>query len=152
MKAIRNPKDFWSGILFLVIGLAFLVVAQDYAFGTARRMGPSFFPTVLSVILAVIGVVTIVRSFLTDGEKIQGFALKGLILITLGSIIFGVVIRGAGMIAGVALITLITAYGSVKFHWRTAIIMAVVLAAFCAVVFVYALGLPIPIIGPWIGG
>lgn len=152
MKAIRNPKDFWSGMLFLVIGLAFLYVSQDYAFGTARRMGPSFFPTALSVILSLIGVATIIRSFLEDGEKIQGFALKGLIMITVGSIVFGIVVRGAGIVAGVALITLITAYASVKFHWRTAIIMAVVLAAFCAVVFVYALGLPIPIIGPWIGG
>jgi len=149
---IRNPKDFWSGILFLALGLGFLWVGQDYAFGTARRMGPAFFPTVLAAILCVIGLVVVVKSFLTPGQPITGFALKGLVMVTLGCIAFAVLIRGAGLAAAVAVITLVSALASVHFKARNVIIMMIVLAGFCSLVFVKALGLPIPIIGAWLGG
>ncbi|WP_430398302.1 tripartite tricarboxylate transporter TctB family protein [Ferrovibrio sp.] len=149
---IRNPKDFWSGALFLALGLGFLIIGQDYSFGTARRMGPAFFPTVLAAILCVIGVAVIVRGLLTRGEPITGFALKGLVLVTVSCIAFAVTVRGAGLVASVALLTLISAIASVHFKLKATIIMMVVLGAFCALVFVKALGLPIPILGPWLGG
>ena len=58
--SIRNPKDFWAGLLYVVLGLAAVYIAQDYEMGTATRMGPGYFPTLLGGFLALIGVVSLV--------------------------------------------------------------------------------------------
>ena len=65
---ITNGKDFWAGVMFIAFGLAFMVVAQNYAMGTSVRMGPAYFPTVLGGILAVLGGVVLFRAFVS---KIQ---------------------------------------------------------------------------------
>lgn len=149
---IRNPKDFWSGLLFLVVGLGFLWVGQDYSFGTARRMGPAFFPTLLSGALCLIGAVVMLRGFITQADRISGFAGKGLVLITIACVIFGMLVRQGGLAVSVALLVLVSAIASVHFKVKNTVIMMLVLALFCALVFVKGLGLPIPIIGPWLGG
>lgn len=146
---IRNPADFWSGLLFLAVASAFFWIARSYDFGSPLRMGPSFFPVVLSIALAAIGLVAFLRSFTVAGEKIGGFAVKGLLLITLGTLLFGALIERAGVIAAVTAITLVSAYASVKFTWTQGLIMAALLSAFCALVFVYGLGVPMPMLGSW---
>lgn len=151
MKAVRNPTDFWSGLVFLAIGTTFLVIGQRYQFGTPLRMGPSFFPIVLSSLLLLLGSITLIRSFIQPGEAISRFAIKGMLVIVAGAVAFGVLAREAGIVPAVLAMTVITAYGSVKFKWKTAIIMAICLAAFCSLVFVYALGLPMPYFGEWFG-
>ena len=61
---IKNGKDFLAGAMFIVLGLAFLLVAQkNYQMGTAVRMGPAYFPSVLGGLLALLGVIVLVRSF-----------------------------------------------------------------------------------------
>ncbi len=148
---IRNPKDFWSGVMFVAVGLGFAWIAQDYQFGSARRMGPGFFPMVLALLLAALGTFITLRALFTSGERFQGLAVKGLILVPLGCAIFAATVRGGGLMIAVGLLVLVTAAASVHFKLRTAAMMIVALAAFCAVVFSIALGLPIPIIGPWFG-
>jgi hypothetical protein len=147
--SIRNPADFWSGLLFLTCALAFLGIARNYDFGSPLRMGPSFFPVVLSVTLAVIGLTALLRSFATDGEPLGGFAVKGLLLITFGTLLFAALIERAGIVVAVSAITIVSAYVSVKFTWKQGVVMALVLSAFCALVFVYGLGVPMPILGNW---
>jgi hypothetical protein len=112
-------------------------------------MGPSFFPVALSVVLATIGLTTLLRSFVVAGDPIGGFAVKGLLLVTLGTLLFAALIERAGVAVAVSAITLVSAYASVKFTWKQGVIMALLLSAFCAVVFVYGLGLPMPILGNW---
>ena len=147
--SVRNPADFWSGLMFLTCGLAFLWIGRNYDFGSPLRMGPSFFPIVLSLVLATIGLVTFLRSFALAGEPIAGFAVKGLLLVTLGTLLFAALIERAGVVAAVSAITLVSAYASVKFTWKQGVIMAVLLSSFCALVFVYGLGVPMPILGNW---
>lgn len=149
---VRNHADFLAGLLFLGTGLAFFVMGRSYDFGTPLRMGPGFFPTVLAIALMMIGVVTAFRALLQPGDPIGGIALRGLALITLSAVLFGLLIQRAGILAAVVVITIVSASASVKFSWSRSMAMAVVLAAFSALVFVYALGLPIPIIGTLLGG
>ncbi|WP_374632986.1 tripartite tricarboxylate transporter TctB family protein [Ferrovibrio sp.] len=148
---IRNPKDFWSGVMFTAVGLAFAWISQDYQFGSARRMGAGFFPMVLALILAALGAFITLRALFTEGEGIRGLALKGLLLVPIGCLIFAATVRGGGILLSVGLLVLVSAAASVHFKLRTAAIMMVVLAAFCALVFTIALGLPIPMVGPWFG-
>lgn len=149
---IRHPKDFWTGIIFLFIGLSAIIIGRDYAMGTAGKMGPAYFPSILGGLLALIGLAAVVRSFFREGEPIGKFAIKETILILTGVLLFGVLIRGAGLVAAVFAIILFSAYASAKFKWLHGIALAAGMAAFAVLVFVKLLGLPIAVFGPWFGG
>lgn len=150
-SAIRSPKDFWSGIMFLAISLATVIIAQDYPMGTAGRMGPGFFPSLLGGLLALIALVTLVNSLRIDGEPMERFAYKDMALI-LGSIfLFGFLVRGAGLAVAIPVLIVISAFGSTKFRWKATVALASGAAIFCILLFVKALGLPLPIVGPWLG-
>lgn len=151
-SSIRHPKDFWTGIIFLIIGLAAVIIGRNYVMGTAGRMGPAYFPTVLGGLLALIGLAAVIRSFFHDGEAIGKFAVKETLLIISAVLLFGFLIRGAGMVVGVFAVVILSARASSKFRWRFVIPLAAGLAAFSVLVFVKLLGLPIPVFGPWFGG
>lgn len=148
---IRNPKDFWSGLIFVSFGLAAVIIGRDYSMGTAGRMGPAYFPTVLGGILTLIGLIAVVRSLVRPGEAIEKFAIKELILILLGVLVFGFIVRGAGLVPAIILLVMLSAYASVKFRVLPSLLLAVGLAVFAVLLFVKALGLPMPVIGPWFG-
>ncbi|MES2025943.1 MAG: tripartite tricarboxylate transporter TctB family protein [Pseudomonadota bacterium] len=152
LSFIRHPKDFWTGIIFLFIGLAAVIIGRDYNMGTAGKMGPAYFPTILGGLLALIGLAAVVRSFFREGEAISKFAIKETILILAGVLLFGFLIRGAGLVVAVFAIIMFSAYASTKFKWVPALMLAVGAAVFSVVVFVELLGLPIAIFGPWFGG
>lgn len=149
---IRNQKDFYSGLLFILFGAAFMWIAQDYAFGTARRMGPAFFPVILSGILIAIGIAIAVRGVAVSEEPMRGFTLKGLVLVIVGTLLFGFLVRTAGVPVATAALVAVSAFASQRFNWKPTLVLAIGLAVFCVVVFIYALGLPMPVRGPWLGG
>ena len=148
---IRNPKDFWSGILFLGIGSTAILLAQKYPLGTALKMGPGYFPTALGGLLALVGLIAIARSFIRPGTALEPFHWRLVLMVTGATVLFGVLLRGAGLAVAVLVLVLVTAAASVYFRWRTALILAAGLAVFTALLFVKALGLPIPLFGPWLG-
>ena len=147
---IRSPKDFWAGLLYAGFGGAAIVIARDYSMGSGSRMGPAYFPTVLGAILLLIGVASFIRSFFARGEPIGAIAWKGMFLVTLATVLFGALLRPAGLVAALAALILVSAAASVKFRleWRALALMAG-LIVFCALVFVQALGLPVSLLGTW---
>ncbi len=148
---IRHPKDFWTGVIFLFFGIAAVVIAQDYEMGRAGKMGPAYFPTILGGLLAFIGVIAVIRSLTHDGEAIEKFYIKELVLILSAVLLFGALMRGAGLVPAVLVLILLSAYASPKFKWGATLLLAIGLAIFSVVVFVKLLGLPMPILGPWLG-
>ncbi|MBI1734739.1 MAG: tripartite tricarboxylate transporter TctB family protein [Candidatus Rokubacteria bacterium] len=149
---IRHPRDFWSGLIFIAAGGAAVAIARNYPMGSAVRMGPAYFPTVLGALLALIGIAILVRSFITPGERIAGFAWKPLVLVLVSTVLFGVLVRTGGLVVALILLVLISAWASRNFRWAPAVALAVGLTVFSVLVFVKALGLPIPVIGAWLGG
>jgi hypothetical protein len=148
---VRNPKDFWTGLIFMAAGIAFIVIAQDYPFGSARKMGPAYFPILLAGLLILIGLATTVRGFVTTGAPIGNFALKPMLLVTLGTVVFGTSVRWAGLAPAVTVLVLVSAWASQHFRLRAGALLAIGLGTFCALVFVYGLGLPMPVFGPLFG-
>jgi hypothetical protein len=146
---IRNPKDFWAGILFLGFGTAFVYIGQDYRMGTARSMGPAYFPVVLGGLLAVVGAATLIRGVIRPGQPLRGFALKPLVLILASTVLFGFLLRGAGLPIAVAAMVLVSGLASIHFRWTGFVLLALGLAVFCSLVFIKGLGLPIPLVGRW---
>jgi Tripartite tricarboxylate transporter TctB family len=149
---IRSTKDFWTGLIYIFFGVSTILIARDYGMGTGVKMGPAYFPTILGGLLSAIGAIAVIRSFIVPGTPISAFAFKGLILVIVSTLLFGFVVRGAGLAVALPLLIFISAIASTRFRWRPTLVMAVVLTIFCAVVFVKGLGIPLPIIGPWFGG
>jgi hypothetical protein len=150
---IRHHKDFWSGVLFVVIGITAVIVSRDYSMGTAGKMGPAYFPTVLGSLLAFIGLIVLGRSFFgnTD-EKFEHVALKPFLLITVGIGLFGLLFRHTGLIIAIPLLIFISAFSSIKFRVVPIALLAIGLTAFSWLLFIKLLGLPIVLIGPLFTG
>ena len=150
--AVRNPRDFWSGLIFAVTGAAAVVLGRESAMGTTTKMGPGYFPTVLGLLLAGVGLALLVRAFVTRGAPLRGFAVRALVLVLVATVLFGVIVRGAGMLVALVVLVLVSAGASRLVRWRATLVLAVGLATFSALVFVKLLGLPIPLVGRWLGG
>lgn len=149
--SIRHPKDFWSGVVFIVLAAAFAWFARDYPMGRAIKMGPGYFPIVLAGILGLIGVATLVRSFVLDGEPVGRFVFRGAATVAGAMVLFGLLLRGGGLVVALLALVFVAATASVHFRWPVAVLLAVILAAFSVLVFVWGLGLPIPVLGRWFG-
>lgn len=150
MIRIRGEKDFGIGLIYLVLGLIGLVVAQSYSFGTTGRMGPGYFPTVISSLLVIFGLVALVKGFLRDGAPLGKINWKGLLLVTLSVAAFGALLERAGLAGALIVLILVSAAASARFRFEyRAAVGVVALMVFCIAVFVEGLGLPMPVIGAW---
>ena len=153
---VRHPKNFWIGIIFLFFGLAAIYLIGDNEMGSAGRMGPAYFPTVLGGMLALVGVADIVRSFMGrsagEHDAIGTFHIKDIVIVLGAVILFGVLMRGAGLPVAAFVLVFLSAYASKQFKVGPTLLLAVGLAIFSVLLFVKLLGLPMPIIGPWLGG
>jgi len=149
---IKSPKDFWTGVLYLGFGAIAFWIARDYAFGTASRMGAGYFPTVLSGLLMFFGVLALLRGVTQRGAPFGAFALKPALIITASTVAFGLLLTRAGLIISLVVLILGSASASSKFRfeWRAAL-AALGLIAFCVLVFIKGLGLPMPLFGSWFG-
>jgi len=151
-QLIRNGKDFWIGVVYVVFGSAAVIISRDYEMGTALKMGPSYFPTILGGLLILIGIISLVRSLLKPGDPFGVFALRGLFLIVASIMLFGFIVRGAGLIIALPVLIIISSCASTRFSWKYSLVLAAGLTIFCILVFVKGLGVPLPILGPWFGG
>jgi hypothetical protein len=147
----RNPKDFWTGLIYLFVGSGALIISRDYDMGTAVKMGPAYFPTILSVLLMGIGVISVLRSFLKSGTPIGVVAWKGLALIMASTLLFGMIVRGAGLLLALPLLVIVSALASTRFSWKTSLLEAAGITVFCILIFLKGLGVPLPILGSWFG-
>jgi hypothetical protein len=148
---IHNSKDFWTGVIYIVFGSAVVILSRSYDMGTAMKMGPAYFPTLLSALLIAIGVISFVRSFIKPGSGMGKAALKGLILITAAIVLFGFIVHGAGLVIALPILVVVSSWASSRFHWKYALTLAAGLTVFCILVFLKGLGVPLPILGHWFG-
>jgi len=149
---IRSIKDFSSGLIYIFFGSSAILLGREYGMGTALKMGPAYFPSLLGGLLVLVGAIAILRSFLVHGTPIGEIAFKGLILVVASVILFGVTVRGAGLAIALPLLVISSAMASSRFRWGWTLAMAVGLTVFCVLVFIKGLGVPLPVIGAWFGG
>ncbi len=144
---IRNQKDFWAGLLFAAFGLFFSGVGTRYTFGTAARMGPGYFPTVLGIILIILGVVIALGALSPKAEeqRVQKFSWPTILLVLGSVVLFGLLLQRAGLVISLAAVVIVSSYASHEFGWKATLVNTVVLIALCMAVFVYALSLQFPL-------
>jgi hypothetical protein len=143
---IKSPRDFWAGLMFIGFGLFFLIVAQmQYQMGTAVRMGPGYFPTVLGGLLAFLGAIVFVFSLTTEGTAVPKFHFRPLLFVAASSLAFAYLLKPLGLVFATTALVFISAYGGHEFKWKEVAWMSLVLVIFAVLVFVKGLTLPFPI-------
>ena len=143
---IKGPKEFWAGLMFIAFGVAFMVIAlMNYQMGTAVRMGPAYFPTVLGGLLAVLGLAVLADSLAEAGEKVPAFGFRPMVALCIGCLAFAYLLKPTGLIVSIFALVIISALGGHEFKWKEVLIMSAVLAVFSVFVFVKGLTLPFPI-------
>ncbi|MFC0278439.1 tripartite tricarboxylate transporter TctB family protein [Falsigemmobacter intermedius] len=151
MIAIRSPKFFWNGAIFLATGLFGLSVAQNYSFGTTARIGPGFFPAIVSGLLVVVGLLTILKSLRSHGEPVGRIHWKPLLLITLSVICFGLLLPRIGLPLTILASCITAAVASTWFRFAAVpALLALAFAALCTLAFSIGLGLPMLVLGSWL--
>lgn len=144
---IHNHRDFWAGVMFLAIGAAFAGFAQQYSLGTPARMGPGFFPTMLGVLLALLGVVIVLGSFAGTGAplRVAPVRWRPLALILLSVLLFALTLPKLGLIVAVVLLIGVSALAAHDFRGKETLASIVVLLALSWLVFVEGLDLQFPV-------
>ncbi|HEY4083587.1 MAG TPA: tripartite tricarboxylate transporter TctB family protein [Burkholderiaceae bacterium] len=145
---IKNQKDFWSGLMFLVIGLAFAWGATEYSFGNSASPGPGYFPFGLGLLLALLGGLLLFKALSIEadgGDPIGKVAWKPLVILLTAIVLFGVGLERLGLVITLPILVVMSAWAGDEFRWRDALLNALVLTAGSWVIFVWGLKLAIPV-------
>lgn len=145
---IKSEKDFWSGLLFVAVGVGFAWGATVYSFGSSARPGPAYFPFGLGVLTAVLGAFILFKSLTLEtrgGDPIGPWPLKQAAFILGAVVLFGFALPRLGMAVSLPLLIGVGSLASGEFHLREVLANAVVLTIGCWLVFIKGLGLTIPL-------
>ena len=144
MVRVKSPQDLGAGLVFLAIGIAGLYFGNDLAFGTSARMGPGYFPVLLSGLIIVVGLVVGFQGLTVEGPPIEKVQLRPISFIIAAILIFGFLIESIGLALTAILLTIFAAYARPEVKLSETILLGVGLALFTVVVFVYVLGQALP--------
>lgn len=160
---IKSQADFYSGLMFIGVGVAFAWGATNYNVGDAARMGPGYFPLILGILMTLIGVAVTLTAMVVDtadGDKIGAWAWRPLWYIIAANIVFGILLAGLrdfnvpafGLIVGIYVLTFLASMAQAGWKFKTTLILATVLAIGSYLVFVMALKLQFPVWPDFITG
>lgn len=143
---ITSPRNFWAGLMFLAFGLFFAIwAATNYQMGTAVRMGPAYFPAVLGGLLAFLGLIVLSMSLTVKGPGVDKFHFRPLLLILVGNIAYGYLMKPLGLVLATGVLVFISAFGGHEFKWKEVTLLYIFLTLFSVLVFVKGLTLPFPL-------
>ena len=146
---IKSQKDFWSGLMFVAIGVAFAWGATEYSFGNSARPGPGYFPFGLGVLMALLGGAVLFKALTiesADGDPVGAFAWRPLAIVIGSVVLFGFLLPRAGMLISLPLLVVVSSLASDEFTWKGAALNAVILTLLSWVVFIKGLSLTIPLL------
>lgn len=160
---IKSEKDFFSGLMFTIVGGAFAFGATTYNIGTGARMGPGYFPLLLGIVLAVLGMIITAQALISGrpgGDKIGGFAWRPLCFIIGANLLFGVLLGGLpsiglpamGLIVGIYGLTLVASLAGERFNLKEVLIVATLLSLLSYGAFIMLLKLQFPVWPTFITG
>ncbi|MGB3291011.1 MAG: tripartite tricarboxylate transporter TctB family protein [Burkholderiaceae bacterium] len=150
---VKNKQDFWSGVMFIVLGAGFALGATNYSMGTAARMGPGYFPFWLGVCMAVLGAFVSLTSMTPKAEEVEVEKFDwGITVILLGSVsLSGLILDYLGVYISVFLLVVISSMASHVFSWKVAVVNGIFLVLFVWVAFIKGLGLIFPLWPSFLG-
>jgi len=146
---IRSPKDFWSGLIFIAIAAAFMVLARQYRLGDLHRMGPAMFPTMIGGLLACLGLALAGRALVLAGPPVERFHARPFVVSLLAIVLFGLALQWLGLVPAIAVLVLVGAHAARDVNLSQTAALAAAMAVFSVAIFVWLLGLPLPLWREW---
>lgn len=144
MLRIKSPQDFGAGLVFIAIGVAGIYFGRELTYGSSARMGPGYFPTILSYVIIFIGLIIGGRGLATDGPSVERIPLRPITFVILAILAFGFLIERIGLALTAIAVTFIASAAREKFNLKETATLGVVLALLCVGVFIYGLSQPMP--------
>lgn len=158
---IRSSQDLAAGLFIIALGLLAIFLSRDLPMGSLRQIGAGMVPKAVATICIGLGVLLALSSIRYNGERLSGWSWRGVIFVLGGAVLFGLTIRGfeigplkipqLGLVVSGPLVVLIAGMAAQDVRWKELLIFAIVMTLFCALLFKYALSLPIPL-APWLLG
>lgn len=144
---IRNHRDLWAGVMFFAFGVIFAVLSQQYQVGSAAKMGPGYFPTILGGLLALLGLIIFFDAFAKHNVqlRIEPVGWRELILILVSVALFALLLPSLGMVIAIIVLIAVSAFASHEFSVRDTLLSMVVLIVMSYFVFVKGLELQFPV-------
>ena len=146
----RDDTDLIAGVGLMAVGAFFGWQTLGLDIGTSLRMGPGYFPMILSGLMFLLGLLVAVQSLGREGEPGTPIAWRGILFILPAPIFFGLTVRGLGFVPALFITTLIASQASVKMRPVYALVLAVAVTVISTLIFSYGLGLPFRRFGPWL--
>jgi Tripartite tricarboxylate transporter TctB family len=151
---IKSEKDFWSGLMFVVVGVAFAWGSLSYSFGSSARPGPAYFPFGLGVLMAMLGALVLFKALTIEvegGDPIGHWPIKQGALILFAVVLFGLLLTKIGLALALPLLIGVSSLASGEFHLKEVLINCVVLAVGSWAIFIKGLSLIIPLWPAFLG-
>jgi hypothetical protein len=145
---IKSQRDFFSGLMFVLLGLTFAWASTEYSFGSSARPGPGYFPFGLGVLLALLGALVLFKALTIEsegGDPIGAIAWRPLLVITSAIVLFGLCLPRLGLAMTLPMVVILAAAAGDEFRWRDALLNSVLLTLGSWVIFVWGLKLVIPV-------
>ena len=160
---IKSQKDFFSGLMFLIIGGAFAFGATSYTIGTSARMGPGYFPMLLGVIMAILGAIVHFYSLIVetpDGDPVSSFAWAPILYVLGSNVAFGIMLVGlpaihlpsSGLFAAIFTLTILASKAGDEFILKEVLILGSILSLISYLAFIVLLKLQMPMWPVYITG
>ena len=151
---IRQHKDFWSGVMFFALGVLFIIWSREYQFGSAQRMGPGYFPTILGFLMAFLGIVVALPALSKKSPvvHVDKIGWRGLIIVLGAVLLYALTLLRLGFVVSLVLLMVISATASSEFNWKETILSTLVLGVFSYLAFVKGLELQFPVWPPFLTG
>ena len=142
---IKSSENLWAGLMFFGFGMLGVVLSQYYPMGSTKNMGPGYFPFLVSSVLCVLGMIIVATSFKITGKGVGSFAWRPMLFLGSGFALFGWAIDRIGFILAFLALIIVSAAAGREFKWKEVLMMSAVLVAGCWAIFLWALGLPLPL-------
>ena len=145
---VRNQRDLGAGIMYMIIGAFFAIIATRYQMGTAAKMGPGYFPFYLGILMFLLGLLVAVKAFSAKSaiESIPKFNWRIIAQITGAVVLYGLLLPRLGFLIAVVVLVFVAASASREFTWKGTAINAAFLVIFTYSVFVLGLKLQFPLL------
>ena len=145
---IKSSQDIATGLLFVLIGLGAYWIGADYGMGTAQRPGTGVLPRILAVCLMGSGLLLWIKAFVVEGSGLGHWAWRPMIMVTLATIAFALLIDPAGIVVAMVVSMTLAALGTPETRWREFVVFSLIMLAMGLGMFIYGLGMPIKVL-PW---
>ena len=145
---VRSSRDFATGLLFVLIGAGAWWVGRDYNMGIPQRPGTGVLPRILAYCLMASGLMLWIKCVVTDGPPIGEWAWRPLIMITVATVAFALLIDRAGLVVAMIASMTLAALGTHETRWREFALFSLLMLVIGLGVFIYGLGMPIKVF-PW---